>query len=220
MKASLSFITRTASVSDTPVGVRTANVGPREMEVLGYDRSAQTIYVVERQGGVAAGELSSVMPQLFSIRAHGWLAGRTTPVHSFYLDGDSDDTQGVEARLSVFRERLTPLFAVGAENFRLSTRVTRRQAVRVLPNSTPVRRYEMRVTVRPVTDDKKILPMGARKTVTAYLRPRVRIAEVWAHPALEFAVATLSYVGMPYDIGYERQSAIYMPLPDNRLRQA
>lgn len=218
MKASLSFITRTASVSETPVGIRTANFGPRAMEVLGYDRRDQKIMLVERGRGAAEG----VLPQLFSIRAYGWLSGRMTPVHSFYFDSDegiADYRASLEERLDELRSTLTPLFAVGEGSFRLNTRVTKRRAVRIVPETTPVRRYDMRVTVRPVSDDNKVIPMGARKSLTAYLRPRVRLEQVFAHPALEFAVAVVSYVGTPYDIGYERQTAIYVPLPDNRYRQ-
>lgn len=217
MKASLSFITRTASVSDAPVGIRTAGIGARALEVIGYDGRDQKIYLLER----TRSDLGDTLPQLFSIRAHGWLAGRTTPVHEFYRD--DEDGPSFAARLAGFRAQLVPLVSVGAQYFAMNTRVTKRSAVRVIPESTPVRRYDVRVTVRPVVtdddEDGKVLAMGARKTLTAYLRPRVRLAGVWAHPALEFAVALVSYVGMPYDIGYERQSAIYIPLPDASLRR-
>ena len=214
MKGSLSFITGTASVSETPIGIRAGNFGPRVMEVLGYERCEQKIYVLEK----TRDEDIDLLPQLFTIRAHGWLAGRTTPVHTFYLDEDNEDRPSFNARLTGLRAQLTPLFPVGSENFRLSTRVTRRRAVRIQPGALPVRRYDVRVTVRPVDGDSNIVTMGARKTVTAYLRPRVRLVDVFAHPALEFAVALVSYVGMPYDIGYERQSAILMPLGSYRYQ--
>ena len=213
MKGSLSFITRTASVSETPIGIRAGNFGPRVMEVLGYDRCEQKIYVLEQ----TRDQDIDLLPQLFTIRAHGWLAGRTTPVHTFYRDED-EERPSFNSRLAALRAQLTPLFPVGGQNFRLSTLVTKRRAVRILPESTPVRRYDVRVTVRPVDGDNHVVPMGARKTVTAYLRPRVRLADVHVHPALEFAVALVSYVGMPYDIGYERQSAIFMPLTSYRYQ--
>ena len=207
----MSFITRTALVSDIQGIGRAAKIGPRELEVLGYDKQARKVYVLEH----AQDDLSK-LPQLLSISAHGWLAGRTTPVHSYYLGDPYHLEEQFHERLQELRDRLLPMFQVGTDNFQMRTRVTKRRAVRIDPDAAPVRRYDLRVTVRPAASGK-VVHMGARKTVTAYLRPRVRLVDVWAHPALQFAIAVVSYVGVPYQLGYDRQTAIYLPLTSHHM---
>lgn len=184
--------------------------GARELEMLGYDPAQRKVYMLEH---VLDG--SDRLPQLYAIRTHGWLAGRTNPVHGWYTGDGNDVTGRFTERREQLKRRLSPLFAVGDDHFRMNTRVAKRRAVRMAPDAMPVRKYDLRVTVRPVAKGK-VIPMGARKTVTAYLRPRARLVQVWAHPGLEYAVAIVSYVGLPFDIGYDKQTAIYVPLYQSR----
>lgn len=208
MNSSLAFITKTATVSEPTTPEQPDGRGARTLEVLGYHARARTICLLEHDHGPAPR-----VPRLYAIRARGLLAGRMAPVKG-WPDGDlHEHEREMTEHLRLLEPNLTPLFPVSSRYFHMSTRIIKRRAVEVEPDTTPVRKYDVRVTVRPTAACDQIIPMGARKSVVAYLRPRVRLAEMWVSPRLEFAIALVSYIGVPYEIGFERQTAIYLPLP-------
>ncbi len=202
--SSISFLTATTAVSQLDAEARGIAVGPRQLDVLGHDREDGKIYALEHFD-----DGSGKLPQLHFMRTRGWLAGRLNPVHSWYLDdGDVVEARFL-ARLVALRRRLTPLRSLSPNYFRVSTRVKKRRAVRLERDMPPVRQYDLQIAVRPVAEGK-LVPMGARKQVRAYLRPRARLREVWGECRGEFAVAVVSYVGIPYDLGYDKETVILL----------
>jgi hypothetical protein len=207
MKSSLSFITKTATVSESTALEQAGERGARTLQVLGYHAVERTICLLEHDHGV-----TPHVPRLYAIRVHGLFAGRMSQVSGWPDGALSEHEHEVAEHLRLLQPNLAPLFPVESRYFHMSTRVIKRHAVEVEPNTIPVRKYDVRVTVRPAPSDK-VIPMGARKSVTAYLRPRVRMEQMWVSARLEFALAQVSYIGVPYEIGFDRQTAIFLPLP-------
>ena len=99
-----------------------------------------------------------------------------------------------------------------ADQLTLRTRVTRRRALRLYQDVQPVRKYELRLTVRPADAQSPIASIGASVLVTAYLRPRALIVDVARVPGSALAVALVEYIGLPFELGYTKQAALLVPL--------
>ena len=64
----------------------------------------------------------------------------------------------------------------------------------------------VQLTVEPLISGN---PSGtARTVVTAYLRPRAHLDRTWAVPGEPWALARVSYVGVPEGVGLEKHVAM------------
>ena len=206
MRFSLSFITGTTPVSllgrNSELGVG----GAQALDVVGYARCDHKLYFLEHFD-----DESGDLPQLHVMHTRGSHFGRMVPVHSWY-DGKPEQVEAeFEGRLERLCAGLRQLEPAPLSDFRLGTRVVRRRALRLYPDAAPIRKYILKLCVRPAHGEA-IASIGAQTAVTAYLRPRARLSEVLLVPGEQLAVAIVSYVGLPYELGYEKNAALLVPL--------
>lgn len=197
MRQSLSFITGTSAVSSVDRTEGTG-AGARSLEVVGHDAADGRVYLLEHfhDGDV---------PQLHFIHTRGPHAGKQVSVHAWY-DGDVAEIESrFSDRLARLRKSLIPLAAARAADWRLTTRVIKRRALRLDPGDAPIRKYTLQLAVRPANDS---VHGGAIATVTAYLRPRASLDAVFRLGPRYLALA--SYTGVPLDIGHPRQIAVLL----------
>lgn len=149
-------------------------------------------------------------PRLLAMATRGRQAGRMLPMIDAWLDMTQAGQAQLQGRIAALGDKLVGLVPVDRGRFHMHTRVARRQAVTLEPGDVPVRRYELQITVRPRSSER-VLSMGTRTTVTAFLRARAQLDRVLAHPRGDFSVALVSYVGIPWDIGHDKQVALLVP---------
>lgn len=204
----ISHDTENAAVAELPTHALSS--GPCSLEVLGHDPGGQGLYLLERLPG-------RVLPALYIMTTGGRLAGRMLPVRSMY-DGDpAEVATQVPRRIAELRERLVALKPVSAERWRLGTRVLHCRAEKRAPTEQPLRTFELELAIEPA---KSKIDLGARAAVRAYLRPSARLDKVLIAASDEFGVGIVSYIGVPCEIGYERQAAVLIPPRRNRPRTA
>jgi hypothetical protein len=208
MRVSLSYITTTSAVARQRVGVGAeAGFGPHSLDPLGYDPASGSIYLLEHYE-----DETGDLPQLYVMHTEGTHVGRLAPVRSWSQGPLVEVESQFEYRLRTLRERLVELPALAIDQLSLRTRVTRRRALRLYQDQPPVRKYELRVTVRPADASSPIASIGASELVTAYLRPRAYIADAVRVPGAALALALVEYIGLPFELGYAKQVALLVPL--------
>jgi len=205
MRVPLSFITGTTSVSLLGKVSNAGYVGAHTLDAIGYDAEAHRLYFLEHFD-----DESGDLPQLHFTHTRGHHMGRLVPVRDWYKGEPAEVELTFEARLAALMSRLQPLRPLPVEDFMLTTRVVKRRALRLYPDSPPIRKFELRLTVRPLCAEV-VSSLGGRADVAAYLRPRARLAEVFRIPGERLAVAIVSYVGIPFEVGYEKQAALLVP---------
>lgn len=108
--------------------------------------------------------------------------------------------------------RLAPCARTTTEAWMLSTRVVQRRALR-LPlredgtQPQPIRKYALQLRVEPVSG----LGASGSTTVTAFLRPEARLADVWiaaGEPAT--AIARVTYTGVPSGLGQPKDTVVLL----------
>ncbi len=205
MRVSLSFITGTSPVSTLGRVSDLGNVGPHTLDVLGFDAEHHRLYVLEHFD-----DESGDLPQLHFMHTRGHHVGRLVPVRDWYIGDATEVEANFEPRLTELLSRLRPLPSLSLDTLDLRTRVVRRRALRLYADQPPIRKFDLKLTVRP-RDEESISSFGARTVVTAYLRPRAHLVEAYRIPGEHLAVAIVSYVGIPFEIGYEKHAALLVP---------
>jgi len=186
MRASLSFWTSTSSTAvDWPMTSTS-----HRLEVLGWDRSARRVYLVEHIDGVAT---------LFVMATSGDHAGVALP-----LSGDA-------TRIAALRGSLAPLAPAPLRGWELTTRVVQRRGLRLASMTTPIRKFALGVAVTRRAGG--VMVSTGRATVTAYLRPRALLDRVWLVPGEALAVAIVAYCGVPSGVGFDKQAALLATAP-------
>jgi len=207
MRVSLSYLTTTTSVSRLRDDGELPAVGPHTLDPLGYDPAERKLYLLEHFD-----DESGDLPQLHVLHTHGAHAGRVVPLSSWYSGDPAAVEADFETRLAALRERLVELRPIPRVRFAIATRVVKRRALRLYPDETPIRKFTLRINVRPL-GARGITSIGATAEVDAYLRPRARLAETWRIPGERLAVAVVAWVGIPFELGFEKQTALLVPCP-------
>jgi hypothetical protein len=207
MRISLSYLTTTTAVSRLRRDGDLPPVGPHTLDPLGYDPGERKLYLLEHFD-----DESADLPQLHVLHAQGAHGGRMVPLASFSDGHPAQAEGGFERRLLALRERLVELRPMPRVRFALSTRVVKRRALRLYPDEMPIRKYTLRINVRPL-GTRGITSIGATAEVDAYLRPRARLAEVYRLPGERLALAIIAWVGIPFELGHEKQTALLLPCP-------
>jgi hypothetical protein len=180
MRASLSFLTTTSSTGDD----RLAQAARHTLDMVGYDRIHRRIYARERAG--------DVVKHVVVIPTVGEGAGVPMALAPDALD-----------RLSV---ELEPLHCVDPRGFELTTRVIQRRGLRVVGAPAPIRKFALALGIRQHVGSMVVA--AGRHVVTAYLRPRARVRQVWVVPGTALAVAIVTYCGAPVGIGVDKDAAV------------
>jgi len=202
MRASLSYLTSTSSTAPATA----PDAGPHELEMLGLHRGHRAVYLLEH--------LPWRTPVLHVLHLGGEHAGRLVPVRSWYEGDDDEIAAGFAARLAALRAELTPLEPIDNDAWTLSTRVIQHRALRFPDGRPPIRKYVLALVVEAVVEPiEDQAPTRGRAVVTAYLRPRAALDQVWAVPGEALAVARLSYVGVPSELGHDKQTAVLVSRP-------
>jgi hypothetical protein len=197
LHSSLGYMTTTARVTDDD-----AAIGHR-MSVLGIARPESVAYVVEEIGGDSA-------PVVYRLYLRGARQGHLVPLHAWYDHGDDDDE--IRARIAALAPRLDPVRPAATEAWMLSTRIVQRRALRVSAcTSLPIRKYALQLVVEPVSGHG---PSG-RSTVTAFLSPHARLAEVWslartADAPCDLAIARVTFTGIPSGPGLSKDTVVLL----------
>jgi hypothetical protein len=182
LRSSLGYMTTTACIADDD-----AQRGHR-MRVLGVARAEAVAYVVEELGG------EDDTPIIYRLWLRGARQGHLVPLHAWYEL--AADVQEIRARIDAIATTLEPVRGSTAEAWMLSTRIVQRRALRVAGPSAcsdlPIRKFALQLQVEPVSGHG---PSG-KTTVTAFLRPHARLAEVWSLGGGD-ALARISYTGIP-----------------------
>lgn len=189
MRTSISFLTTTSAIAPL---ARVAGV-PHTLDVLGFDREHRTVYFVEQVGGAT--------PLVHVMHVDGEHAGRMTPARALH------DELGprIGEAIAALRARLEPLDPIDADAYLLTTRVIQRRALRV-PGGTPIRKFTLTLAVEPIVGDGD--PRLGKTAVTAYLRARAALDRVWLVPGTDLAIARITYLGVPSDVGHDKQTAV------------
>jgi len=204
LHSSLGYMTTTARVThdDAAIGHR--------MSVLGIARLEGVAYVVEEIGDDSA-------PVVYRLYLRGARQGHLVPLHAWYDHGDDDDE--IRARIAALVPLLDPVRPAAAEAWMLSTRIVQRRALRVSAcTSPPIRKYALQLVVEPVSGHG---PSG-RSTVTAFLSPHARLAEVWSLARTDapgdLAIARVTFTGIPSGTGLSKDTVVLLtagPSPDS-----
>jgi hypothetical protein len=112
----------------------------------------------------------------------------------------------VAERVAALRATLEPLEPIEADAYLLTTRVIQRRALRVA-DGPPIRKFTLTLSVEPIAGDPDPAPAG-KVAVTAYLRARAALDQVWLVPGTELALARVTYLGVPSEIGHDKQAAV------------
>lgn len=196
LHTSLGYMTTTARVTDDP-----AVIGHR-MTVLGIARMEGVAYIVE--------DIADSAPIVYRLYLRGARQGHLVPVHAWYDDGDDD--AAIHARIAALAPRLEPALPATAEAWMLSTRIVQRRALRVSTcSSLPIRKYALQLVVEPVRGHG---PSG-RSTVTAFLSPHARLAEVWSlarspEAPCHLAIARVTFTGIPSGPGLNKDTVVLL----------
>lgn len=196
LHSSLGYMTTTARVTDDD-----ASIGHR-MSVLGIARLEGVAYVVEEIGDDSA-------PVVYRLYLRGARQGHLVPLHAWYDHGDDDE---IRARIAALAPRLDPVRPAAPEAWMLSTRIVQRRALRVSAcTSPPIRKYALQLVVEPVSGHG---PSG-RSTVTAFLSPHARLAEVWslartADAPCDRAIARVTFTGIPSGTGLSKDTVVLL----------
>jgi hypothetical protein len=194
MRASIAYLTSTSATgAPSPAG------GGHQLDVLGYHRGERAAYLCE--------DVGAALPILHVLRTRGEHAGRMVALRGWY---EGEDRAAVAARLrdrlSHLIGELSPMQAIAADAWALTTRVVQRRALRLPAGGRPIRKFALQLAVEPVPAGEE--PVRGRATVTAYLRPRAQLDGVWAVPGEALAIARVAYVGVPEGIGLDKQVAM------------
>ena len=197
LHSSLGYMTTTARVTDDA-----DSIGHR-MSVLGIARPEGVAYVVEEIGDDSA-------PVVYRLYLRGARQGHLVPLHAWYDLGDDDDE--IRARIAALAPRLDPVRPAAPEAWMLSTRIVQRRALRVSAcTSPPIRKYALQLVVEPVSGHG---PSG-RSTVTAFLSPHARLAEVWSlarspDAPCDLAIARVTFTGIPSGTGLSKDTVVLL----------
>lgn len=193
MRTSISFLTTTSAIAP----FARPPFAPHALDALGFDRAHGTIYLAESGAGAT--------PLLQLVHTDGEHAGRMTLARSLYEGAADDVAARVRDRIDELRASLEPLDEIEPDAYLLTTRVIQRRALRV-PAGPPIRKFTLALSVEPIVGEAE--PRHGRAVVTAYLRARAALDRVWRVPGTELAVARVSYVGVPSEVGHDKQTAI------------
>lgn len=180
MRASLSFLTTTSTTGDD----RLAHAARGSLDVVGYDRIHRRIYAREQVGDAVRNVI--VIPTLGE--------GAGVPLAL------APDALG---RLSI---DLDPMHCVDPRGFELTTRVIQRRGLRVVGAPAPIRKFALALGIRQHIGGTIVA--AGRQVVTAYLRPRARVRQVWIVPGTALAVAIVTYCGAPVGVGVDKDAAV------------
>jgi hypothetical protein len=210
MRVSLSYITTTTSVSRLTSDTDPSTVGPHTLDPLGFHPGTGALYLLEHFE-----DETGDLPALYVMHTHGSHVGRMTPVRSWY-QGDAAEVEArFEERLAALRADLVELDQTPPSSLQLDTRVVKRRALRLFPGEPPIRKYELRLTVRPSQTGRRpstLSSLGASTSVTGYLRPRARLVDSYQIPGEQLALAVVEYVGIPFELGHTKEAALLVPL--------
>jgi hypothetical protein len=202
----MSFITATKAVTSFDHSSLPGISGAHELDVLGFDPTERKLYLLEHYN-----DDSGDLPQLFFTHTRGRHVGRLHPVRSWYDGASAIVEDEFQTRLDALRARLVEVEPMMRGSLRLTTRVVKRRALRLRRDAAPIRKYALQLTVR-AAGNSAITPMGVRTEVTAYLRPKAQLQEAYQIPGERVAVAIVSYVGIPFDVGHDKQVALLLPM--------
>ena len=197
LHSSLGYMTTTARVTDDDDAI-----GHR-MSVLGIARPEGVAYVIEEIGDDSA-------PVVYRLYLRGARQGHLVPVHAWYEHGDTIDE--IRARIAALAPLLEPARPATAEAWMLSTRIIQRRALRISAcSSLPIRKYALQLVVEPVRGHG---PSG-RSTVTAFLSPHARLAEVWSlartpDAPCDLAIARVTFTGIPSGPGLNKDTVVLL----------
>ncbi len=197
LHSSLGYMTTTARVTDDA-----AAIGHR-MTVLGIARPEGVAYIVEEIDDDSA-------PVVYRLYLRGARQGHLVPLHAWYEHDDDDDE--IRARIAALAPLLEPARPTAPEAWMLSTRIVQRRALRVATcSSLPIRKYALQLVVEPVSGHG---PSG-RSTVTAFLSPHARLAEVWSlartpDAPCDLAIARVTFTGIPSGPGLNKDTVVLL----------
>jgi hypothetical protein len=197
LHSSLGYMTTTARVTDDA-----AAIGHR-MTVLGVARLEGVAYIAEDIDDDTA-------PIVYRLYLRGARAGHLVPVHAWYEHGDDDDE--IRERIAALAPLLEPAQPTTTEAWMLSTRIVQRRALRVSTcSSLPIRKYALQLVVEPVHGRG---PSG-RSTVTAFLSPHARLAQVWSlartpDAPCGLAIARVTFTGIPSGPGLNKDTVVLL----------
>jgi len=186
-------------------GAARATVGGADViEVLGWDATAQKVYVAQHYRGE-----SGYPPAIASFDLKG--AGAGAAVVEPWSVSDTLGAAEYARRDRALRTRLAPLPPAPAVSIFDFTRVLARDTVEVGGGRWP----RLRVLASRLRADWD----GAFE-VTAYRDPSVRVLSLHPIPGHAERLAIVSFLGIPWEGGYETQVPVVIPARADTLRLA
>ena len=174
--------------------------GPRELELLGHDRSARVLWLLEHFH-----DESGASPALLRLDLTGSRAGVLRVVEPAREDADPTAS---EQRVDTLRAALEPLTALAVDDFALD--VFRLGTYLETPRGSDeaLHAHALRLAVYP----RSRPDLRAATAVVAYERSDVRLVAAWGIPRIPWALVVARYVGIPVELLYDRDAAWLLPL--------
>lgn len=185
--SALSFITRTRPVA--AIGDR-SRTGDQSLSVIGYRRSPEQCYFLESY------QRPDQPAALYMMNLTGQYAGRMIPCRA-PVNENAGLGFDLPPQLPELSRSLRPLKQTPVDDFVITARVVRRTALVISADAPPVRKYTVKVAVR---GRDQTVPARSHY-VTTYHRPRVTLERVYRIPNRSHAIAVVSFIGMPYELG-------------------
>lgn len=190
----LSFITTTRGVASSFDGP--TQTGDHETTLIGYQRSRERCYFIESY------DEPGQTPSLFAMNLTGQYAGRLVPVTEPVNENIDRSLPNpiyrrVMKQIAELAPLLRPLKRLDTDRVTISTRVVRRTALVLGADTSPVRKFVVKVELGA----KGTMAPWRHHYISTYLRPKVVLERVYQVPNRSQMIAIVSYVGLPYGLG-------------------
>jgi hypothetical protein len=186
----LSFITGTWGTWPVAGRRERSPTGDQSLSLVGYRRSPQQCFFLERY------QLRGDEPALFRMNLTGPWAGRLIPYREAVNENRPEGASEL-GDLAALGATLRPLKLASLSSFAMTTRVVRHTALMTEAGQPPVRKYAVRVSIRSL--DQSV--PARHQHLTTYHRPNVVLERVYSVPNRFHAIAIVSYVGTPFELG-------------------
>jgi hypothetical protein len=188
------FVTFTLLLFAFSKGAFASLSGPELIEVLGFNEKDQRVYFLR-----TFQDESGSLPELDYVNISSPVA--LIKDESIYAKLDEYDTEEFDARIKVLRARLTPLAKEGINGLHLKTNILRTGQENIMETNVP--KWDLKIEI----GNERYRGSGK---ATTYFNRDVQILALERLPDKDIAFVVVSYLGIPYEVGYQKNDVIIL----------